>query len=215
MSSDDSAASAGAARTISEQRTLRNALRRTSVEITLFKEGFVDVAPTRGGKRGEHLRLDLRYLDPVPAIERVIAARWFYSALACALLAGLAVYLLRFDAVRFASLFVLGGAVCASIATLMIGLYRSCERTRFSTLHGRAPVLELVANWGSLKAFRAFVPVISAAIEEAAEQIGDDTAAFLRGEMREHYRLRGEGVLSTQCCADSTGRILAQFDVKI
>ena len=101
------------------------------------------------------------------------------------------------------------------MTTLFVGLYRSCERTLFATIHGRASVLELVANVGSLKKFRAFVPVLSAAIEEAAERIGDDTAAFLRAEMREHYRLRGDGVLSNQCCADSTGRILAQFDVQI
>jgi hypothetical protein len=94
-------------------------------------------------------------------------------------------------------------------------VYRSCERTAFATIHGRARVLELVANFGSLKKFRAFVPVLSAAIEEAAERIGDDTAAFLRAEMREHYRLRGDRVLSNQSCADSTGRILAQFDVQL
>jgi hypothetical protein len=33
--------------------------------------------------------------------------------------------------------------------------------------------------------------------------------------MREHYRLRGDGVLSSESCADSTGRILAQFDIQI
>jgi hypothetical protein len=33
--------------------------------------------------------------------------------------------------------------------------------------------------------------------------------------MREHYRLRGDGVLSHETCAESTGRILAQFDVEL
>jgi hypothetical protein len=66
-----------------------------------------------------------------------------------------------------------------------------------------------------MRKFRAFVPVLSRAIEEAAERIGDDTSAYLRAEMREHYRLRGDGVLSNEACAESTGRILAQFDVRI
>ena len=38
-----------------------------------------------------------------------------------------------------------------------------------------------------------------------SEQIGEDTSAYLRAEMREHYRLRGDRVLSQQLCADSTG----------
>ncbi len=76
-------------------------------------------------------------------------------------------------------------------------------------------MLTLLANVGAVKKFRAFMPALSAAIEEAAEQIGDDTSAFLRAEMREHYRLRGDGVLTQAACAVSTGRILAQFDVEL
>jgi hypothetical protein len=73
----------------------------------------------------------------------------------------------------------------------------------------------LAANFGAIKPFRAFVPELSRAIEEAAEEIPDDTSSFLRAEMREHYRLRGEGVMSVQTCAESTGRILAHFDVQL
>ncbi len=215
ISSEESATPTTASRTLLERVTLRNALRRTSVELTLYKEGFLDVAATGSGKAGERIRLDLHYLDPVPTIERSIASRWFYTALGCTAVAALAAFALRFETVWLAALAVLGIAIVAAVATLFIGLYRSCERTAFATIHGRARVLELVANLGSLKKFRAFVPALSAAIEEAAERIGDDTAAFLRAEMREHYRLRGDGVLSNQSCADSTGRILAQFDVQL
>jgi hypothetical protein len=215
ISSEESVTPTTASRTILEQVTLRNALRRTSLELTLYKEGFLDVATTRGDKDGERIRLDLHYLDPVPTIERSVASRWFYAALGCSAVAALAAFVLRFETVWLAALAVLGIAIVAAVATLFVGLYRSCERTAFTTIHGRARVLELVANLGSLKRFRAFVPVLSAAIEEAADRIGDDTAAFLRAEMREHYRLRGDGVLSNQSCADSTGRILAQFDVPL
>ena len=50
---------------------------------------------------------------------------------------------------------------------------------------------------------------------EAAERIGVDTAAYLRAEMREHYRLRGDGVLDNDACARGTGSILAQFDLQL
>jgi hypothetical protein len=58
------------------------------------------------------------------------------------------------------------------------------------------------------------VPQLRRAIEEAAARNGTDTAAYLRAEMREHYRLRGDGVLDGDACAQGTGRILAQFDLQ-
>jgi hypothetical protein len=76
-------------------------------------------------------------------------------------------------------------------------------------------VLSLVANFGAMKPIRAFVPVLSQAIEEAAEAISGDPSAYLRGEMREHYRLRAEGVVNDEICTESTGRILALFDVQL
>jgi hypothetical protein len=82
-------------------------------------------------------------------------------------------------------------------------------------LHGRVTVLRLVAQLGTIRKLRSFVPTLSGAIEEAAESIGSDTAAYLRAEMREHYRLRGDGVLDNDDCAAGTGRILAQFDVQL
>jgi hypothetical protein len=60
--------------------------------------------------------------------------------------------------------------------------------------------------------FRAAMPRLIRAIEQAEESIGDDTAIYLRAEMREHYRLRGDGVLTEQDCSEGTGRILLHFD---
>lgn len=206
---------AAAGRTVSTEVSLRNALRRAHTEVTLFEEGFLKVSEHNRGKPGESYRLDLHYLDPVPTLERVLAVRWFQTALGCAGVAALAAFLLRFESLRIAALPTLGIAAAAALVTLYVAVYRSHEKTTFATLHGRAPVLRFVANFGSIKKFRAFVPVLCCAIEEAHESIGNDTSAYLRAEMREHYRLRGDGVLSNDACADGTGRILAQFDVQL
>jgi hypothetical protein len=202
-----------AARTVRERLVLHNAVRRWATEFTLYAEGFVAVADQRGTRKPFYL--DLQYIDPVPALESAIASRWLYTALGCSAVSALAMFLTRFDLLRGAAWIAFGIAAVATLGTLFVGVYRSYEKTTFSTIHGRAPVLELIANIGAVRKFRAFIPVISAAIEESAEQIDDDTAAFLRGEMREHYRLRGRGVLSQEVCAASTGRILAQFDVEL
>jgi hypothetical protein len=214
-SEDLSSNPAAAARTLRETVVLRNPIRRTGAELALFDEGFLKVTPLRNQDADEPFFLDLRFVDPVPKLDRVIAVRWLTGALGCGALMALAAFLMRFDALYAFAAVGLGVATLAAAVTLYVGLYLSHESTEFCTLHGRAAILELVANFGSVKKFRAFVPVLSHAIEEAAERIGADTAAFLRAEMREHYRLRGDGVLDNDECARGTGRILAQFDVQL
>lgn len=214
-SEDLSSDPAAAARTLRETVVLRNPIRRTGAELALFDEGFLKVTPLRNKDAEEPFFLDLRFVDPIPKLERVIAVRWLASSLGCGALMALAVFVMRFDALYLFAAVGLAAATLAAAVTLYVGLYLSHEKTEFCTLHGRATVLELIANFGSVNAFRAFVPTLSHAIEEAAERIGTDTAAFLRAEMREHYRLRGDGVLYNDECAKGTGRILAQFDVQL
>jgi hypothetical protein len=204
-----------AAVTVRAREQLRNALRRTSAELTIYEEGFLKVVPAEGGKRGQTFRLDLHFLDPVPTITRVIAKRTFYAAFAGVAAMGLAALLAQVEILR-----VLASAAffaCAAVAAgaLLLGVCRSYEKIEFVTLHGRATVLRLIASLGSMKKFHAFVPQICGAIDEAADRNQRDPSAYLRAEMREHYRLRGDGVLDDEECAESTGRILSQFDIQL
>jgi hypothetical protein len=204
-----------ASRTVVEEVRLGNPVHRTRTKLTIYAEGFLKVDQYRGNKRCASFRLDLHYLDPVPNLKGVVAVRSLYTTLGSAAVAGLAATLLRFEVWPLVTLSVLFAAVVATLVALFVSAYRSYERTEFVTLHGRAPVLRLYANFGSIKRFRAAVPKLARAIEEAADQIGEDTSAYLRAEMREHYRLRGDGLLSRAACGECTGRILAQFDVRL
>jgi hypothetical protein len=204
-----------AAHKVLERWRLGNPLRRMVTEITVFEEGYAEITQHAGRKSGAPFRLDLRYLDPIPSITRVNATRAWWTALGCT-----AAALVAFTAGYFTALGVLAvsfglGAAAAAAVAVAIALHRSHETIEYVTLHGRARVLVLVANFGAIKPFRAFVPELSRAIEDAAEEIAGDTSSFLRAEMREHYRLRGDGVLSVGSCAESTGRILAHFDVQL
>ncbi len=203
------------ARNLRETVELRNPIRRTGAKLALFEEGFLKVTPLRNKGAEQPFFLDLRFVDPVPQLDRVIAVRWLIATLGCGALMALAAFLMRFDALYAFAAGAFGATTLAAATTLYVGLYLSHEKTEFCSLHGRVTVLALVANFGSIKNYRAFVPALSRAIEEAAERIGADTAAYLRAEMREHYRLRGEGVLDNDECARGTGRILAQFDVQL
>jgi len=216
IASDDFAADpATVARTPGATVVLRNPIRRTGAEITFYDEGYLKVIELEKGNAEAPFLLDLRFIDPVPKIERVIAMRWLTAAFGCGALAVLAAFLLRFDTFHTVALWALGVAALGTVGALYVGIYSSHEKIEFCTLHGRAAVLQLVANLGSIKKFHSFVPMLCHAIEEAAERIGADTSAYLRAEMREHYRLRGDGVLDNDECARGTGRILAQFDVQL
>src|SRR5262245_34867690 len=215
IESDEAGDPATAARTKGDTVVLRNPVRRVGAELTFFDEGYLKVKKVVKGNADAPFFLDLRFIDPVPKIERVIAMRWLTAAFGCGALAVLAAFLLRFDAFYIVALVASCIATLATLGALYVGIYSSHEKIEFCTLHGRAAVLELVANLGSIKKFHSFVPTLCRAIEEAAERIGADTSAFLRAEMREHYRLRGDGVLDNDECARGTGRILAQFDVQL
>ena len=211
----DEASDPRTAHKVRERWRLGNPLRRMATEVTVFEEGYAEITQHAGRKCGTPFRLDLRYLDPIPSITRVVATRAWWTAVGCA-----AVALGAFAVASCTALGVLAvsfglGAAAAAAVAVAIALQRSHETIEYVTLHGRARVLVLVANLGAIKPFRAFVPELSQAIEEAAEEIGGDTSMFLRAEMREHYRLRGDGVLSVGTCAECTGRILAHFDVQL
>lgn len=215
IGSEETPNPATAGQTVARKISLNNALRGTRTELTVFAEGFAKVRQFRGKRNIDSFSLDLHYLDPVPSMTRTTAVRTLYFALGAGALGLVTLLLGYFETLRP---FALPAAVVAgsiALAAIVVALYRSYERIEFTTIHGRAPVLALVANLGAIHRFRAAVPVLSQLIEEAADRIGADTSAYLRAEMREHYRLRGEGVLSPETCADSTGRILAQFDVRL
>jgi len=211
IASDEAPDPRSAAQTIRKRWRLANPLRRELTKVTLFKEGYLEVVEKGRGRSGEPFRLDLTYLDPIPSISRVIAKRAWLLAFGFAALAVGAIALSSFGPLVLSFGLAAGAAALGAAA---IAMHRSHEKIEFSTLHGRARVLALGANFGAIKPMRAFVPELSRAIEEAAEKMTGDTQAFLRAEMREHYRLRGEGVLSPEICAESTGRILAQFDTQ-
>jgi len=204
-----------AAHKVRERWRLGNPLRRMATEITVFEEGYAEITHHAGRRSDAPFRLDLRYLDPIPSITRVIAARTWWTAAGCVAAALVAFAVGYFTALgALAVSFGLGAAAAAAVS-VAIALQRSHETIEYVTLHGRARVLVLVANFGAMKPFRAFVPELSRVIEEAAEEFGGDTSSFLRAEMREHYRLRGDGILSVGTCAECTGRILAHFDVQL
>ena len=209
--SDETAIDGTEPKTVSEKIEIRDRLRGIDMLITLYAEGFLRLDETRGKRTRTH-RVNLRYLDPVPTQKGYYATRTLKIAAILAGLAALAASLVVFPSIRAFAIPGAAAAGAAAFATFFMFMYLSHEKTVFRTMHGRAAALTLTAGLGRIRRLRSVLPNIIRAIGDAEDDIGEDTAVFLRAEMREHYRLRGDGVLSEEECSDSTGRILVHFD---
>ena len=199
-------------KTVTEKLVLNDGLRRRSTEITLYEEGFLRLVESRAGRRATPYVLNLRYLDPVPSIERHYPLRLIKVAAGSAIAAAIAAGLAQIDALAAIAYASAALAAAGALMSLVAFVYASHEKVVYRTLHGRAAAMTLTASLSCMRRFRATIPRLSRAIEHAEESIGDDTAIYLRAEMREHYRLRGDGVLTEQDCSEGTGRILLHFD---
>jgi len=199
-------------RTVSNRVVIHDKLRARGTFITFYDQGFLEIIERRGSKSSRCLPIDLRYLDPKPSIELRVPTQLIKI---CGGLAAAATLVGVLAAFGIASAFTIPASAAAFAAALMGGIgcfYLTHEEIRFFTLHGRAMTFRLTAGLGSIGRYRSVVPRIIDAIGEAAEDVGHDTMIYLRSEMREHYRLRGVGILSDSECSDSTARILARFD---
>jgi hypothetical protein len=200
-------------RNVRDEVEIRDPVRGRTTLVRIFEEGWADIEVVRRGNRQTHHRIDLRYLDAAPTIERFYP---FKLLKATGIAAGVTALVAIPALVGWFSAYTVPAALVASGITATAGFiafYTSHEKITFQTLHGRAETIRFGAGLGTIRRFRKLVPKLVEAIGDSAESVTDDTAIYLRSEMREHYRLRSDGVLTEQECADSTGRILANFDV--
>ena len=69
------------ARTLRATFTLANPVRGSGARLELYAEGVLRVADLRRGSDAKRAFLDLKFLDPVPNIERVVAVLCLVAAL--------------------------------------------------------------------------------------------------------------------------------------
>jgi hypothetical protein len=199
-------------RRVRDHFRLANRTRGIATEFTFFDQGFLGVREERRGDSGEEILIDLRHLDPRPMLSRSFAGKSLavgLGSIGASLLIGTIAYVFGLPA------FVTAPAIGAALAGAVVALGAFVRGTRnevtFRTKHARTAVLTLSANLGCFRAYRAFVPKLVSAINEARSAGTPDKQQQLKDETREHYRLRDMGALSDEDCGMGTRRILAQF----
>jgi hypothetical protein len=212
LGSEDALDGADRPQTIASTIELHDRLRRKTTKIEVYDQGFVKLTETRRGRQQRSHCIDLRFLDTVPSITPYFPRRLLKASLGALGVAALAGALAQFRQLTLVAVPMAVVAGLVAVGALYLFVYLSHEKITFQTMHGRAQALWLKAGLGQIRRVRAVLPDLVRAIEDAGESIGGDTMVYLRAEMREHYRLRGDGVLSEEACSESTGRILTHFD---
>jgi len=199
-------------RNVREEVEIRDRVRGRTTLVRIFEEGWADIEVVRRRHRTTHYRIDLRYIDAAPTMQRYHPIRLLKATgIAAGVTALLSIPALFgwLSAWTVPTAFIATGITAA---TGFIAFYLSHEKIIFRTLHGRAETIRFGAGLGTIRRFHKLVPKLVEAIGESAESVTEQTAIYLRAEMREHYRLRSVGALTEEECASSTGRILANFD---
>jgi hypothetical protein len=198
-------------RRVRDHLRLDNKSRGIATEFTFFEKGFLGVREERRGDSGEEVLIDLRHLDPRPVLSRSFAGKSLavgLCSIGLGLLIGAVAYAFSLPAV--VSVPAIGTAFATGAVALWLFVQRTCNEVTFRTKHAQTEVLTLTANLGCFRAYRAFVPKLVSAINEARATNADKNQQ-LKDETREHYRLRDQGALSDEDCGTGTRRILALF----
>jgi hypothetical protein len=185
-------------------------LRRRALRLEIIEYFYLAVRMQRARSVLAEYVLDLRFVDPAVKVTRHIASRWLAAAL---ILATLAVGIgLRIDSSAapdnlLAACLIVSGL---SLASVVIGIYRTTETVTVYSLYGRAKLFEYTSSLGAIRALRPFLKKLAAHVRIATAARRPSKALHLRDEMREHFRLHQGGVLSAEEYETGKGRILAQ-----
>ena len=199
-------------KTIQRHLKLNNRGRGIRTELILYEEGFIKVSQERRGKRTAEQLLNLRYLDSRPTISRFVAMKPIYVGLGFTGAGALFGALVYFKLFLLLTLPATVMFVTAAVIAFLLSAYQTQEESSFCTMTGRGEVLALRATFGCIRALRKLVPELVDAIHRARTLNVPKREHYLREEMREHYRLQDEGILSKDHCLTSTRRILSSFE---
>lgn len=197
---------------LTREESIANRIKGIVTELYFYDEGWVKVRQSFKGKNTTEHLIELRFLNPRAETSRRPAKRSLWLALGLGVIAILAALLLPMTALSTYALS--AAAIFATLAlfALLSHIYRHDVRYRFVTATGRAAVLTLPGSFGCMRRTRASVRMIREAISDARSEDNVGDVAYLRAEMKAHYKLAETGVISQQACADGTRLILSRFN---
>jgi hypothetical protein len=191
---------------------LQSRLRRRALQLELIDYYYLVVRSYRARFVVSEYVLDLRFVDGSLALSRHFASRWLFGALALIALAVAIALRIGGSAAPAAwlaaSVIVSGMAVAATVACI----YQTTESISMYSVHGRAKLFAFTSGLGVKRAMKPFMNKLAAHVSFATAARRPIRSEHLRDEMREHFRLRENRVLSAEEYEASKARILAEHE---
>lgn len=204
-----------AARKVHARIGLRSRLRRRVLQLEIFDYYYISVRSWRSRSLVAEYVLDLRFVDGIPGLSRHIAWRSMGAALSLiAVASGIAARIgssashwWQHDWLPLCIAVMASGALAA-----LACVYRTTETVTLYSAHGRAKLLQFTGGLGTFRAVRLFMAKLAAHTRLATAARRASKTEHLRDEMREHFRFKEIGLLSTDEYEAAKVRILGQHD---
>jgi hypothetical protein len=178
--------------------------------VTLYDDGSVSI-DERNRKTHRKFTLHARFLDACPEVTRHIAKRAFIAAGVTASL-GFGLLALPMTLGGLETWRLPTGILLAttSLFALLLAIYRTGDTLRFASLHGRVSVLTLRGSVRLQQRCDQLLQKLFEASDDARQDTSDSNA--LRDEMRDHHRLKLEGIIDDANFEAAKVRILSAHD---
>ena len=181
-----------------------------AAHFTIFGGHYVSIHIKRLFRRPVNYWIDLRYVESMPmrifSLDR--PALW--------VAVGLGVVSMIFFLVAWLSnqpLFWLSVAVplvCGALLAALVLAQRSKNRIVFCSRYARLPWFELMVTKPKRRAVDEFIKALTGVIHGMGNRRGDSQQERLGAELREHRRLREDGILSEAVYNSAKARLLGQ-----
>jgi len=187
---------------------LKRASHGTEQTLTLYDDGTVSIEE-RNRKNSRHYWLHTRFLDACPEVTRHIARRAFITSGITAAL-GLSLLTLPVSLGGLDTWRLTAGILLAttSLFALLLAIYRTGDTLRFASRHGRVPVLTIR---GGIRCQRRCAQLMQKLVE-ASEATRPGDTHLLRDEMRDHHRLKLDGIIDEADYEAAKLRILSAYN---
>lgn len=186
--------------------------RNATSAICVLRDQYVAIETIDADGNNDRYTVDLRYVDPRPAGIRKVAWRWLYAGLGLSALTAIAVTLYSFAptlAKSIGGLYTAIGLGVLAVGALVLSYRFSREFVVFVSVHGRARLITIRGGLGTIRRVKpCTTEIVKHAKVARLQAASQQRQSYLRDEMREHSRLREQGVLNEQDYTAARQRIL-------
>lgn len=186
-------------------------LRAQSAHYTIFDHRFLSVYRKNFGRKARQYWIDLALIDSMPHFFVKSDRHSLYTSGGmlglCAILTLASVFSrMPWYAHTWSPLTML--SLSAAVIALLVFVHRSQNLVRFHSQNGDAMLLEMFNNAPNRKEFSAFARELVQHIQAAQRADKRKLDQKLGAELREHRRLKDQGILSEEVYASARDKIL-------